>query len=100
METINNESEQKVEEANKEIPTETTTANSNDGELISRAEKINSEMKKQNEIKAKLLEREEKLLARQETLRALGGGSPVGQKVEPHIETPTEYADRIMKNKL
>ena len=100
MEENNNASQQEVEEANKEVSQETTNANSNDGkseiDVLKEAEKVATEMKKQNDIKAKLLEKEEKLLARQETLRALGGGSPAGQTpAQQREETPKEYADRL-----
>jgi len=100
-----NENEQKVEETNEIVATESTKANSNDGkheiDVLKEAEKINSEMKKENDRKQKLLDREEKLLARQETLRALGGGSPAGQTpTKPAEETPREYAKRLTGGKL
>ena len=96
-----NESEQKVEEANKVAQTESSETNSNDGDVLKQADKINAEMKKQNEIKAKLLDREEKLLARQETLRALGGGSPSGQiPAKPTEKTAKEYANEVMTGKI
>lgn len=50
--------------------------------VMEEAKKVTEEMKRQNEIKAKLIEREEKVVARQETLRALGGGSQTGQQPE------------------
>lgn len=92
-----------MEEKIEEIKTEEKKEEINNTEIdvLAEAQKVNTEMKKQNEIKAKLLEREEKLLARQETLRSLGGGSISGQIQEkPKIETAKEYAERVMKNQI
>jgi hypothetical protein len=99
METTN-ESEQKVETQDKSMEAKEDANNSNDREFIERTERVVAELKKQNEVKAKLLEREEKLFARQETLRALGGGSPAGQTpAKPKEETDAEYRDRIMRGR-
>ena len=96
-----NENEQKVEETNKVAEAETTNENSNDGDVLKNAERINAEMKKENDRKQKLLDREEKLLARQETLRALGGGSPAGQTpAKPAEKTAKEYASDVMNGKI
>ena len=78
----------------------TTDINVGEHEVLERAEKTNAEMKKNLELKAKLLDREEKLLARQEVLRALGGGSPAGQKAEPPVETSKDYAEKVMTGKI
>ena len=96
-----NESEQKVEETNKVDKTEVAETNSNDGDVLKQADRINAEMKKENDRKQKLLDREEKLLARQETLRALGGGSPAGQTpAKPAEKTAKEYANEVMTGKI
>ena len=99
--TDTNESEQKVEATDKVAEAETAETNSNDGDVLKQSDRIITEMKKQNELKAKLLDREEKLLARQETLRALGGGSPAGQTpAKPAEKTAKEYANDVMAGKI
>jgi len=100
--TENNEQEKKEE--TKGVEQETPTSNSDVGKheinVIETAKKIHEGMKEENDRKAKLLDREEKLFAKQEALRALGGGSPVGQNQEkPKEETAKEYADRILNGK-
>ena len=86
-----------MEETKEEIKTEEKKEEINNTEIdvLAEAQKVNAEMKKQNEIKAKLLDREEKLLARQETLRSLGGGSQVGKEIKP--ETADEKWAREAK---
>jgi len=69
-------------------------------DVVAEAKKTAKELKEGLEERKRIVEREEKLLARQEALRALGGGSQVGQKPEPHIETSKEYAERVMSGKI
>jgi hypothetical protein len=98
--------DEQKEEKTEGVEEKTTNANPNvristkeEIDVLEEAKKVTDEMKRQNEEKRKLLDREEKLLARQETLRALGGGSPAGQKPVVKEETPKEYADRILGGK-
>lgn len=97
---------QEVEEANKEVSTTSTDANSNVGvseeiDFVAEAKKVNEELKTNLTERKKLVEREEKLVARQEALKALGGGSQAGTgSIKKHEETPKEYADRIMKGQV
>jgi len=77
-----------MEETKKEETKKEETAKIEDaGEpIIAEARKAAEEIRLANAEKLKLLEREEKLLARQEAIRALGGGSPAGQKTEENPE--------------
>jgi hypothetical protein len=68
--------------------------------LVEEAKRVAKEIKQGLAEREKIVAREEKLIARQEALKALGGGSAVGQKPEPHIETAKEYAERVMSGKM
>ena len=69
-------------------------------DYVAEAKKAASELKAGLAERTKILEREEKLFARQEALRQLGGGSQAGARPIPKIETPKEYAERVMSGKL
>ena len=88
------ESKQEIEKTQPEPSNEAAEV-----DYVAEAQKVAKELKSGLIERVKILEREEKLLARKEALRALGGGSPAGQKAEPHVETPKEYADRVLSGK-
>jgi len=87
--------EQKQEEKKtEEVVVETTDKI----DVIEEARKIRDELKAGMAEKEKLLEREEKLLAKQEAIRALGGGSIVGQpRVKSEEEEKKERAKQFWK---
>lgn len=82
---------------------ETTNANSTDGnksEIDARIERINVAAQRLEEAERKLREREA-TLKEQEAIKRLGGltdGAP--QETKPVMESPKEYAERILKGKL
>ena len=61
--------------------------------LIEQAIEAAKQMREANAERKELLDREEKLKA----LDILGGRSPQSQPIQPHVETPREYADRILR---
>ena len=82
---------------------EATVANSKDGnksEIDARIERINVAAQRLEEAERKLAEREA-AFKEQEAIRRLGGltdGAP--QETKQVIESPKEYAERILKGKL
>lgn len=87
-----------AEEGGNDIGKSTNLDSSTDiAQIVKTAKEAAEELKKQNEIKRELLQKEEEILARREALKALGGDSTAGQKPEKKIETPREYAERLLR---
>ena len=103
--------EKKADEQKEEDKTENKTEDAGDTKdgdasdekkdfaIVREAKQAAEVIKGENDRKEKLIEREEKLQDRKEALKALGGGSPAGDRpVESKEETPKEYKDRVMGN--
>ena len=81
---------------------ERTTENTGDGNkpqsntLIEQANQAAERLERANQERALLLAREEELEAR----RRLGGVTQMSVPDKPHVETPKEYRDRILKGQI
>ncbi|MFA5037484.1 MAG: hypothetical protein WC479_09960 [Candidatus Izemoplasmatales bacterium] len=65
--------------------------------MLERAEAAAKAMKEQNDRAEEIAKRNEKVA----TILQLGGGTNAGQTpVPPKVETPKEYADRVLKGEI
>lgn len=92
------EAPEEVKKAEEEVPKDKIVSKdeTKTTPLIDIANAAAERMEKANEETAKLLKRMEEL----EQRKALGGGSPAGDRLEKKEETPKEYSERIMRGDL
>ncbi len=99
----------KTEQKTETDKSETAEGDSNTGgkqeddkiPAVEEAKKVAADIKTENDRREKILEEEQKVMDRKESLNALGGGSPAGDRPsKPAKMSDTEYAEALERGEV
>ena len=68
--------------------------------LIEEARAVAADLREQNKQRIEILKKEEEMIGRKEALMELGGDSTAGGRMAKKIETPEEYAAKVLNGEI